>query len=104
MEYKFDCVFEFTNATIIGIDCDYLDIGIFYLGYGVRNRIYKDLDFKYKIDIEDTINLLFTEFNRLLKRDEVYKFIKLDYDVVYRELKNVIESKIKNHKDLIMII
>lgn len=101
MEYKFDCIFDITNDVIIDIDIEYLKIGISYLGYIIKTIIYKDLDLKYKIDIENIINLLITEFNRILKIDEEFKFIKLNYDVVYKELEIIIKDKINQYSDLI---
>ncbi len=101
MEYKFNYIFDITNDVIIDIDIEYLSIGISYLGYIVDTIIYRDLDLKYKIDIENIINLLITEFNRLLKMDEEFKFIKLNYDVVYKELETIIKDKINQYSDLV---
>lgn len=101
MENKFNCIFDITNAVIIDIDIEYLNIGISYLGYIVKTIIYKDLDLKYKIDIENIINLLITEFNRILKMNEEFKFIKLDYDIVYKELETTIKDKINQYSDLV---
>lgn len=101
MENKFNCIFDIVNDVIIDIDIEYLKIGISYLGYVVKTIIYKDLDLKYKIDIENIINLLITEFNRILKMDEEFNFIKLDYDIVYKELEIIIKDKINQYIDLV---
>ena len=65
------------------------------------NKIYRDLGCKFEINVKDTINLLITEFDRLLKIDDIFKYIKLDYDIMYKELENIIKDKMKQYSDLV---
>lgn len=102
--YGFKFIFEFNSVDVILFNNEYLDVGFSYLGYIVRNRIYKDLDFKYRIDIKNIINLLITEFNRLLKLDEIFKYIYLNYDVMYKELEDFIKINIEKNNNLIEVI
>ena len=102
--YGFKFIFEFNSVDVILFNNEYLDVGFFYLGYIVRNRIYKDLDFKYRIDIKNIINLLIIEFNRLLKLDEIFKYINLNYDVMYKELEDFIKINIEKNNNLIEVI
>lgn len=101
--YGFEIIFDFNSVdiNIFNSSIEYLDIGFTYLGYIVINSIYRDLGCKFKIDIKDTVNLLITEFDRLLKVDEVFKYIKLDYDIMYKELENIIKDKIKLYSELV---
>lgn len=99
--YGFKPRFEFNDIDIFNINIEYLEIGFTYLGYIVVNKIYRDLGCKFKINIKNTINLLITEFDRLMKIDEIFKYIKLDYDVIYKELENTIKDKIKQYSDLV---
>lgn len=102
--YGFKFIFEFNSVDVILFNNEYLDVGFSYLGYIVRNRIYKDLNFKYRIDIKNIINLLITEFNRLLKLDEIFKYISLNYDVMYKELEDFIKINIEKNNNLIEVI
>lgn len=102
--YGFKFIFEFNSVDVILFNNEYLDVGFSYLGYIVRNRIYKDLDFKYRIDIKNIINLLIIEFNRLLKLDEIFKYINLNYDVMYKELEDFIKINIEKNNNLIEVI
>lgn len=101
--YGFKFIFDFDNDDILCLDNEYLDVGFSYLGYIVKNKIYRNIDFKYKIDIKNVINLLIKEFDRLLKIDEIFKYTKLDYDIMYKELENMIKSKIKQCDKLIEV-
>lgn len=102
--YGFKFIFEFNSVDVTFFNSEYLDVGFSYLGYTIKNTIYKDLDFKYRIDIEDTINLLITEFNRLLRVDDIFKYINLNYDVMYEKLEDFIKDNIEKSNNLIEVI
>lgn len=101
--YGFRPRFEFNDMdiNIFNINIEYLEIGFTYLGYIVVNKVYRDSDFKFKIDVKDTVNLLITEFDKLMKIDDIFKYIKLDYDIMYKELESIIKNKIKQYNDLV---
>lgn len=101
--YGFRPRFEFNDMdiNIFNINIEYLEIGFTYLGYIVVNEVYRNLDFKFKIDVKDTVNLLITEFDKLMKIDDIFKYIKLDYDIMYKELESIIKNKIKQYSDLV---
>ena len=101
--YDFKFMFDFSSIDIetFDIKIEHLDIGFTYLGYRIINSVYKDFNCKYNINIKDTIELLITEFDRLLKLDDIFKYIKLDYDVMYKELESMIKDKIRQYSDLI---
>ena len=101
--YGFKPRFELndTYINVFNINIEYLEIGFTYLGYIVVNKIYRDSDFKFRIDVKDTVNLLITEFDKLMKIDDIFKYIKLDYDIMYKELESIIKEKIKQYSDLI---
>ena len=101
--YGFKCIFDFsnTNINIFNSNIEYLDVGFTYLGYIVRNRFHKYRYLKYYIDVEYIINMLIKEFDRLMKNDEIFKYIKLDYDVMYKELEIIIKDKINQYSDLV---
>ena len=95
--YKFNYIFDMNKDT----DYPYLDIGFKYLGFMVKNRFYRGSNFKYFVDIEETIKLLLKGFNNLLEKNEIFKYIKLDYGVIYRDLKDKIKRDIEQYIDLI---
>jgi hypothetical protein len=101
--YGFIFIFNFDNNDILCLDNEYLNVGFSYLGYIVGIKIYRNIDFKYKIDIKNVINLLIKEFDKLLKKDEIFKYTKLDYDIMYKELENMIKNKIKQCDRLIEV-
>lgn len=101
--YGFRFRFEFNDVdiNIFNINIEYLEIGFTYLGYIVVNKVYRDLGCKFGINVKDTINLLIIEFDRLMKIDKTFKYIKLDYDIMYKELESIIKDKIKQYCDLV---
>ena len=101
--YGFRLRFELNDiyVNVFNTNIEYLEIGFTYLGYIVVNKIYRDSDFKFRIDVKDTVNLLITEFDKLMKIDDIFKYIKLDYDIMYKELESIIKEKIKQYSDLV---
>lgn len=95
--YKFKYIFDMSNDTYY----PYLDIGFKYLGFIVKNRFHRDSNFKYFVDVEETIKLLLKGFSSLLEKNETFNYIKLDYDVIYRDLEDIIKKGIEQYIDLI---
>lgn len=94
--YKFKYIFDMSND----VGYNYLDIGFTYLGFIVKNRFHKGSNFKYFVDVEETIKLLLKGFNSLLEKNEIFKYIKLDYDVIYKDLEDMIKKSIEQYSDL----
>ncbi len=95
--YKFKYIFNLNNDT----GYHYLDIGFTYLGFIIRNRFHKGNSLKYYINVEETIELLLKGFNNLLKKDNILKYVKLDYNIIYKELKDIIKKGIEQYNNSI---
>ena len=95
--YEFKHIFSLNNDT----GYHYLDIGFIYLEFIVKIRFHRGNSLKYYIDVEETIELLLKKFNNLLEKDNIFKYVKLNYKIIYKELKDIIKKGLEQYDNLI---